>query len=287
MFRTRNAAAAAALVVVALASRAQAQPEAAAAAARSSFELSIISPRPEFKRAFTSGWHRLAAQAPQPGAGFFTTGAALVATVDLNAAAPAPAADIDLAALLNKQLKTSLQYNLGGKTVWVGGAFDRQQNAFVSVLVDGEAARFFNVRSLLDREQPLSIGTGRYKMYLQPNIINQMRSEIIIENAADEDDKVRITLKKMMDSAGAAGQAVTVGGQAYRVFYSDDVVNGQADPANKVFTFLLVDARGEIHVFLIPAELVPGDKIAVFKMFEDKRIGLIQTGGRLKVYENP
>lgn len=287
MTRTRNAAAAAALAVVALAARAHAQPEAAAAAARSSFELSIVSPRPEFTRAFGGGWHRLAAQAPQSGAGFFTTAASLVATVDLNAAAPAPASDIDLAVLLNKQLKTSLQYNLGGKTVWVGGAFDRQQNAFVSILVDGQAARFYDVRGLLDREQALSIGSGNYKLFLQPNVINQMRSEIIIENAADEDDKVRITLKKMMDSAGAAGHAVTLGAQAYRLFYSDDVRNGQADPANKVFTFLLVDAKGEIHVFLIPAELVPGDKIAVFKMFEDKRVGLIQSGGRLKVYENP
>lgn len=285
MIRTRNAAAA--LVAVALAVPAHAQLESAAAAARSSFELSIVSPRPEFTRSLGGGWHRLAAQAGTPASGFMMTSAALVATVDLNAAAPAPAADIELAALLNKQLKTSLQYNLGGKTVWVGGAFDRQQNAFVSVLVDGQPARFFDVRGLLDREQALSIGTGQYKMFLQPNVINQMRSEIIIENAADEDDKVRITLKKMMDSTGAAGHAVTLGAHNYRAFYSDDVVNGAANPANKVFTFLLVDGRGEIHIFLIPAELVPGDKIAVFKMFEDKRVGLTSAGGRLKVYENP
>lgn len=284
MIRTRNAAAA--LVAVALAAPAHAQPESAAAAARSSFELSIVSPRPEFTRSFGGGWHRLAAQAGAP-AGFMMTSALLVATLDLDAAAPAPAADVDLAVLLNKQLKTSLQYDLGGKTVWVGGAFDRRQNAFVSVLVDGQPARFFDVRGLLDREAALSIGTANYKMFLQPNVINQMRSEIIIENAADEDDKVRITLKKMMDSTGAAGHAVTLGAHAYRVFYSDDVRNGQSDPANKVFTFLLVDGRGEIHIFLIPAELVPGDKVAVFKMFEDKRVGLTQAGGRLKVYENP
>lgn len=285
MIRTRIAAAAA-LGLLVLAGRADAQPEAAAAAARQGFELSVISPRPEFRRAFNGSWQRFAAQAG-PSAGFFTVSAALVATVDPGAAAPAPASEIELAALLNKQLKTSLQYTLGGKTVWVGGAFDRSQNAYVSILVDGEAARFYNVRSLLDREQDLAIGTGRYKLFLQPNVINQMRSEIILENAADEDDKVRITLKRMMDSAGQAGHAVTLGTQAYRVFYSDDVVNGQANPANKVFTFLLVDARGEIHVFLIPAELVTSDRIAVFKMYEDKRVGLQQVGGRLRIYENP
>lgn len=285
MIRTRIAVAAA-LGSLVLAGRADAQPEAAAAAARQGFELSVISPRPEFRRAFNGNWQRFAAQAGQS-AGFFTVSAALVATVVPGASAPAPASEIELAVLLNKQLKTSLQYALGGKTVWVGGAFDRSQNAYVSILVDGEAPRFFNVRSLLDREQDLAIGTGRYKLFLQPNVINQMRSEIILENAADEDDKVRITLKRMMDSAGQAGHAVTLGAQAYRVFYSDDVVNGQANPANKVFTFLLVDARGEIHVFLIPAELVTSDRIAVFKMFEDKRVGLQQVGGRLRIYENP
>ncbi|MDX6770617.1 MAG: hypothetical protein SF051_13870 [Elusimicrobiota bacterium] len=282
MIRTRIAAAALAALV--LAGRAEAQSEAAAAGARAAFDLSIISPQPEFRRSMRNSW-QVIAQA-NPGAGFFTVNAALIATADLGAAA-APTVEVDLASLLNKQLKTSLKYTVGGKDVWVGGAFDRAQNAFVSILVDGEPAKFYNVRSLLDREQALQLGTASYKMYLAPNVINQMKSEIILENAADEDDKIRITLKKMMDAAGAAGHAVTLGTQAYRVFYTDDVRNGQADPSSKVLTFLLVDARGEIHVFLIPAELVPGDKIAVFKMFEDKRVGLTQTGGRLKIYENP
>lgn len=283
MIRTRIAVAALAALV--LAGRAEAQPEAAAAGARAAFDLSIVSPQPEFRRSMRNGWQMLA-QANPATAGFFTVSAALIATADVDASA-APTAEIDLPGLLNKQLKTSLKYTIGGKDVWVGGAFDRSQSAYVSILVDGEPAKFYNVRSLLDREQPLRLGTANYKMYLAPNVINQMKSEIILENAADEDDKVRITLKKMMDAAGAAGHAVTLGAQAYRVFYTDDVRNGVADPATKVLTFLLVDARGEVHVFLIPAELVPGDKIAVFKMFEDKRVGLTQSGGRLKIYENP
>lgn len=278
--------AAAVLAALALAARAEASPEAAAAGARAAFDLSIASPRPEFKPSLRRAWGGAVLMAPAA-AGFFRVTGAVSATAELTLSGAPAAAEIDLNALLNKQLKTSLKYSIGGKDVWIGGAFDRQQNAYVSILVDGGAPRFFEVKSLLDKEQPLELGTARYKLYLNPNVINQMKSEIILENAADEDDKVRVTLKKMMDAVGSSGQLVTLGAHNYRVFYTDDVRNGAADASARVFTFLLVDGGGEIHVFIIPADLVPGDKVAVFKMFEDKRVGLTQSGGRLKIYENP
>jgi hypothetical protein len=203
------------------------------------------------------------------------------------AAAGTQVGDVDLATLLNKQLKSPLKYTLGGKDVWVSGAFDRQQSAFVSILVDGAEARFFNVKGLLDKEEELVSGTAKYKLYLAPNVINQMKSEIILENAANEDDKVRITLKKMLEAVGAGGASVTVAGQAYKVFYTDDIKAGRADKTAKSFTFILTEPNGEIHVFLIPADLVPSDKIAVFKMFNNARVGLAQKDGKLKVYENP
>ena len=98
---------------------------------------------------------------------------------------------------------------------------------------------------------------------------------------------VRITLKKMLAGVGATGAPVTVGGQAYKVFYTDDIKGGRVDKTAKTFTFILTEASGEIHVFLIPAELVPSDKVAVFKMFANARVGLTQKDGKLKVYENP
>lgn len=195
--------------------------------------------------------------------------------------------DIDLASLLNKQLKGPLKYSLGGKEVWVSGAFDRQQNAYVSILVDGSEAVFFNVKGLLDKEETVSAGTNKYTLRLSPNVINQMKSEIILENKADEDDMVRITLKKMLEGVGATGAAVSAGGKAYKVFYTDDIKAGRVDKTAKTITFIHTEASGEIHVFLIPAELVPSDKIAVFKMFANARVGLSQKDGKLKVYENP
>lgn len=203
------------------------------------------------------------------------------------AGAGAQVGDIDLAALLNKQLKSPLKYTLGGKEAWVSGAFDRQQNAYVSILVSGAEPVFFNVKGLLDKEETVTAGSAQYTLRLSPNVINQMKSEIILENKANEDDMVRITLKKMLEGVGATGAPVTVGGQAYKVFYTDDIKGGRVDKTAKTFTFILTEANGEIHVFLIPAELVPSDKVAVFKMFANARVGLTQKDGKLKVYENP
>ena len=203
------------------------------------------------------------------------------------AAAGAQVGEIDLATLLNKQLKSPLKYTLGGKDVWVSGAFDRAQNAYVSILVDGSDAVFFNVKGLLDKEEQVTAGSAKYKLYLSPNVINQMKSEIVLENAANEDDKVRITLKKMLEAVGAGGASVAVSGQNYKVFYTDDIKAGRVDKTAKSFTFILTEGSGEIHVFLIPAELVPSDKIAVFKMFQNVRVGLTQKDGKLKISENP
>lgn len=211
----------------------------------------------------------------------------LVSADGVAGAAAAEVASLDLAALLNRQLKTNLRYDMGGKSVWISGAFDRAQNAYVSILVDGAPAKFFNVKGLLDKEELVEAGTNKYKLYLAPNIIDQMKSEIILENAADEDDKVRVSLKKMLAAVSAAGDSATVGGQAYKVFYTDDVKNGQVDATAKTITFIHTEASGAIHVFLIPADLVPSDKIAVFKMFQSRRVGLVQKDGKLKVYENP
>ena len=40
-----------------------------------------------------------------------------------------------------------------------------------------------------------------------------------------------------------------------------------------------------MHVFLIPEETVPSDKLAVFKVFKDKKIGLQRIDGKLRIYE--
>lgn len=277
---------AAALALVLAAPAAFAGPEAVSAGADRSFlSIAFSNPLPQPAKKHWSAYVQPAQLGAQ--ANWFSLSVLAQLGSEQVGAAGAQTGDIDLASLLNKQLKSPLKYSLGGKDVWVSGAFDRQQNAYVSILVDGQDPLFFNVKGLLDKEENVSAGANKYKLYLAPNVINQMKSEIILENAADEDDKVRITLKKMLEAVGAGGAPVTVAGQTYKVFYTDDVKNGRVDKTAKTFTFILTEPNGEIHVFLIPAELVPGDKIAVFKMFRDQRVGLMQKDGKLKVYENP
>lgn len=198
-----------------------------------------------------------------------------------------PSQELDLAALRNRHLKTSLQFTLGGKNVWISGSFDSQQNAYVSVLPEGEGPRFYNVKGLLEKDEQQTIGSATYKISLAPNIVDQMESEIVLKNLANRKDRESVTIREMLSAVSAAGAEVKAGGQTYKTFYYDDIKGNVQDTSTQSFAFVLIDAKGEFHVFLVPANLVPSDKLAVFKMYENHRVGLQQAGGKLRIFDNP
>ena len=206
---------------------------------------------------------------------------------DIVAAAGKPIKELDLAGIKNKHIKTTLQYTLGGKQVWVSGGFDRDQKAFVSVLEEGKAARFFNVEEIFNKPPVLDIGNAKYKLSLSPDMTDQLESEIVLTNTANRKDRTPITLREMLGAVSAAGESVTAGGKEYKVFYYDDIKDGALNAASQSIAFIHTDANAEIHVFLVPSELVPGDKVAVFKMIDNHRIGLQNSAGKLKVFDNP
>lgn len=235
-----------------------------------------------------------ARQMAVPGAGEFETYLRRHSTLpaaEAFAANGTPSARLSLPALLNRQWKTPATYTMGGQTVFIGGAFDRSQNAFVSVYADGwKEPRFFNIKGLLEKEGELKVGAASYSVTLSANVLKPMKSQIVFENKADEDEQTRISVKRLLDSLHAAGESVALSGQSYQVFYYSDVVDGPAgpsvDPKSRTFAFIRLVGE-DMHVFLIPAETVPSNQIAVFKMHEDKRVGLQVAGDSLKVFENP
>lgn len=201
----------------------------------------------------------------------------------------APTAEADLTALLNAHLKSQLSVNLGGKKGYIGGVFDRQQNAFLSVWIDGEAAPLiFNIKGLLDKAGTVQSGAATYSLYLEANPLQPLKSKIAFENKANEDDVQTVRLGVLLNSIEASGQAVQLAGQAYRLFYYQDVQESASgavlNPNSRTLALILKEGE-EMHVFLIPEELVPSDKLAVFKVFNDKKIGLQRIDGKLRIYE--
>jgi len=188
--------------------------------------------------------------------------------------------ELDLSSLLGRHLKTSLTYTLGGANVWVSGSFDRQQNAYVSILIDGQAAQYFNVKDLLTAPKILDIGTGKYRLSVSPDLTDQLQSEIVLTNAANRRDQQRITLQDMLTAVAAAGEQIDMGGQSYRFFYFDDV-----GASSQSFAFILTDAQGEFHVFLIPAEIVPSVHAATFKLYNSLPVGLLRSGANLRILQ--
>lgn len=195
------------------------------------------------------------------------------------------ALELDLAAMRNRHFKTKLSYPLSGKQVWISGSFDRAKNAYVSILVDGQEPVFFNIAGLVDKEQVLNVGSARYKVFLSPNIIHKLKSEIVLENMADEDQQKRISVTKLLGAATSAGEAISLGGQSYHVFYFDDIKDGRLDGSRQTLAF--APAIDDFTVYLVGGEQVASDKINVFPMFKDRRVGLMQSGGKLKIYDNP
>ena len=195
--------------------------------------------------------------------------------------------EITLAPLLNRHFKTTLTFQMGGKDVWISGSFDRGQKAYVSVLEDGKAARFYNVEELLTHPGQLDIGSAKVKLSLSPDLTDQLESEIVLTNTANRKDQQRITLRDMLAAVSAAGENVTIAGAPYKLFYYDDIKDGHGDASSKSFAFIQTNAKGEIAVFLVPAELVPADKIAVFKMADNSSVGLQQKDGKLRLFDNP
>jgi hypothetical protein len=207
--------------------------------------------------------------------------ASIVRPAAVVAQAAAPAADLDLAALLNRHLKTTLRFQLSGKTVWFSGAFDRQQNPFVSVLVDGAAPLYFNVKALLNTDQHLSVGGVAYTLSLSPNIFHKMKSTINLKNDGNSREVARFSVQDMLDAVEAAGQDVRFSDQASKFYYADGVGGGE-----HMFVFIFGSSK-DFHVFLVPESQVPTDKLGVFTLYKGKRVGLSLAAGKLAVYENP
>lgn len=265
-------------LVLSSASAAQAASEALSASAALSFQAAAFGPGlPSLRMRALSGF------ADKDVLG----GAVLLGEEAVPVALSTLAADLDLRTLLNAQLKTSLRFDMGGKTVWCGGAFDRQQNAYVSVLIEGEAARYFDIMRLSSRLELFKIGTKTYRIWLSPNIFNKLKSEIIFTDMGSGKNTTRFDLAAMLSAVAAAGAPVTLSGQPYRVFYTDGLNGNQADASSRLLSFVTGDPAGEFHVYLIPEGSVPADRIAVFKMFGDRPVGLMRQADSLKVYENP
>jgi hypothetical protein len=145
------------------------------------------------------------------------------------------------------------------------------------------------VRGLLDKPETIAIGSAKYSLYLQPNVVNQMKSLIVLENTANEDEKTSITIKKLLEAVHATGEEVVLGdaSQTYRAFYFDNIKDGKADPALKTFAFLMLQPTGDVQMFLVPSENVPENQVAVFKMYKDRKMGLQRAPKALKIYKTP
>lgn len=198
----------------------------------------------------------------------------------------APSADIELAALLNSHLKTALHYRLSGRDVWFTGAFDQKQTAYVGVTVDGQPTRYFDIKALLNKKPTTAVGSATYALSLSGNIFHKAKSVIHFKNVANDREGADFQIQQMLDAVAAVGANVAVGGQKYKLYYTDGPTNGGADAGARLFSFIY-GPTNDFHVYLVPESVVPADKMAVFSMFNGQKVGLARPNGRLQIFANP
>jgi hypothetical protein len=210
----------------------------------------------------------------------------LLAPASFREPGEAPKAELDLSSLLNRHLKTSMRYQLSGRTVWFSGAFDAAQTAYVSVLVDGAAPRYFNVKALLDDEQRLSINGVNYTLSLSPNIFHKMKSVINLTNDSNPREGAHFSVQDTLEAVLASGLAVDLAGQPYKFYYVDGADGFAGMGGGRMFVFIHGNSK-DFHVFLIPEHQVPVDRIGVFTLYGGRRVGLARRGASLQVFINP
>ena len=234
-----------------------------------------------YRPTISAGMPKLDASTAADFVGELHDSASVLTPASFSAAGAAPAAALELASLLNRNLKTSLRYQLSGRTVWFSGAFDAAQTAFTSVLIEGSAPIYFKVKALLNNEQHVSVGGAHYTLSLSPNIIHKMKSTITLKNDANAREAARFSVQDMLDAVSAVGLPVVISGQPYKFYYAEGL-NGE-----RMFVFSFGENSKDLHVYLVPENQVPADRVAVFTLSGGRRVGMAHVGARLQIYENP
>jgi hypothetical protein len=277
------------LVVIAFAGAASAQggPEAMSVAAARGFEQAVFTPRTRgFRPTSTADFTRLDPATARDWEQLVSDVASSPDVVTVESATPDPIGTVEFARLFNRHLKTPLRFTLNGRQVWFSGAFDAKQNPYVSIWVDGAAVRYFNVKSLLGEEQHLAFGGASYTLSLSANIFHKLKSTIALTNDANSRDAARFSVQDMLDAIAAAGHPVKLSDQSYRLYYTEGLEGDHGSATTRMIIFIYGD-MSDYHVYLIPEESVPSDRVAVFRLFNGKRVGLDRRDGKLEIYENP
>lgn len=201
-----------------------------------------------------------------------------------------PTAYLKIDEIKNNNWRTSAQFPLNGKTATVGFSVSRAQEAYMSVLSqDAAVPPLVNIKGLLDGEKSVEVNGRAYAASLSPNIFDKMASKLRLKGHGESRS---FKIRELLAATAEKGFPLQVGAQAYRVFYFDDVDEkggfGQVQPARQNISFVLKD-KDDYQIFIIPAEQVPTDQLAVYSLHNGARVGLqrLEDGKVLAARPNP
>ena len=171
---------------------------------------------------------------------------------------------------------------LGGRPAWLSMIVNRGQTPFGAALGEKDAAaQFVGVGGLIRGKVRITVNGADYDAWLSPDLFDQLSSRVNLRGTASGDLQ-SVTLRDLIGATLAEGFAAPLGGQTYRVFYFDEIqpdgARGRLD-ASRQNVMLAVEDGGEFHFYVIPLDQVPDQGTAVFKLYQDRRVGVQRLEG--------
>lgn len=194
-----------------------------------------------------------------------------------------PAARVDLAPLLNRYLREGVRRRIGGRGVVFSASYDSQRREYLTVLAEGLPAAFVPRGSLMREEGvPLDLGGTAYNLRALVNIFDIPSSVVRMARVSDPAESVEFRARELAEEVFTrGGERVELSDHFYKLYSGDS-----PDGSGRLLVFIYGTER-EQHVFLVPHAAVPTDRVGAFSMWRQRRVGLLNRGGVLEVYEYP
>lgn len=193
----------------------------------------------------------------------------------LPAQEPAPV-KVDIKSILNRTWTNADAMGEGPDKVFLSGQIDLDGNPYLSVFAPSwPSPRFFPIKRGMAGSWTLN--KADYSVSLNVSIFRKRLNNYIVIDKSGSGKVLEIRIGELFLATDKAGQDVSLGGQAYRIFYTNNVDTSKdpmvADPDNYGFCFVHDAGSGGEHDFkfyLIARKDIVGKGPVSYKMFDDR-----------------
>lgn len=201
--------------------------------------------------------------------------------------------DVALESIYNAARETELKYTMGGKETFFSGVYAKSSEGYLSLYIRGFSPILYNVKRLIDRDKPLTIGGAKYRLSFGLNLRDLLGSSINIQSYDGRTTHYSFSMRQYLAAIWRVGHPLTIGGRAYKLFYYNEIDDQGKDPvrfsgSERLVVFTTQTGRDEYAPYYVePSKIPTGNEMRIFELHGGTRVGLHMQGGTLEIFPNP